>query len=106
MADLTNAQRQMLALALSSAGPSLIPGAAPILGPDMRGSVPPAVTRAIAPNLGINFGKKGDFVTGVNPPFTNDSEPNMTNIIPPTGDQRFERQSQPWWNSDRMLRKT
>lgn len=106
MAELTDAQRQMMALALSSAGPHLIPGAAPILGPDMRGAIPPAVTRAIAPNLGINFGQKGDFVTGVNPPLTNESDPRMMMNNPATGDQSFERRDQPWWNSERLLRRT
>ncbi len=96
----------MLALALSSAGPSLIPGAvAPLVGPDMMGGLPPAVTRAIAPNLGIYFGQKGDFVTGVNPPATNEAEPSMVNILPPRGDRAFEMQDSPWDN-ELLLRRT
>lgn len=110
MAELTDMQRQMLALALSSAGPALIPGASPILGPSMSprpsAGLPPAVLQAIEPNIGINFGKKGDFVTGVNPPFTNNSDPTMPSIRLPAGDQSFERQAQPWWNGDRTLRRT
>lgn len=115
MPELTNAQRQLLVQGL--ARPS-IPGSAPILQPQMDpnygfrraypelAGLPPPVAQAIAPNLGISFGRKGDFVTGVNPPATNESDPRMMMSTPPPSDQSFEKQDMPWWHSDRLLRRT
>jgi hypothetical protein len=115
MAELTNAQRQLLAQGLSR---PTIPGSAPILQPALDphygfrwaypelAGLPAPVAQAIAPNLGTSFGRKGDFVTGVNPPATNESDPTMMMNTPPPGDQSFERQGMPWWHGDRMLRRT
>lgn len=133
MAELTAAQRQLLVSGLKGAWPIPgsnatwaihgsnatlpIPGSDAILPPQMEpygfakaypelNWLPSSVAQAIAPNLGINFGQKGDFVTGTSPPFTNDSDPTMPSIRLPSGDQGFERQGQPWWHSERMFRGT
>jgi hypothetical protein len=109
MADLTPAQRQLMVEGLNRIiRQQPIDGSASILPQTFTpypGRLPPAVERAIAPNLGTYAGKKGDFVTGVSPSLTNESDPVM-NIVPPTGDPAFERQDQPWWNSERLLRRT
>lgn len=108
--ELTDRQRQLLAMGLSR--PS-IPGSNSILQPtfsphayaDVPG-LPTPVVNAIAPNLGVNFGRKGDFVTGVNPPAMNEADPRMMMNTPPPGDQSLEKQDMPWWNSERLLRQT
>jgi hypothetical protein len=110
MADLTPAQRQMMVEGLNQIiRQQPIDGSAQILPQTFNpypGRLPPAVERAIAPYRGIYSGQKGDFVTGVNPPASNEPDPRMMNIAPPTGDQTFERQDMPWWNSEQSLRRT
>ena len=80
-------QRQMLALALAPGlGPPLIPGAAPIVGPDMQ------------------YARRPDTVNMPNP-FTVPPDP-MMNIKPVyRGDRILEMQDRPWDNN-LLLRNT